>query len=38
MNPLQRLYKTKLALSPTIATVVGAALLVLARWVETHHA
>src|SRR5690242_9837927 len=38
MNPLQRLYKTKLALCATIATVIGVALLVLARWVDTHQA
>jgi hypothetical protein len=34
MNPLQRLYKTKLALLATVSTVAGLALLLLARWAE----
>lgn len=33
MNPLERLYKTKLALFATLLTCVGLALLFMARWV-----
>ncbi|MHA6760041.1 hypothetical protein [Streptacidiphilus sp. PAMC 29251] len=36
LSPLQRLYKTKLALLATISTVVGVALLVLAHWTSRH--
>ena len=34
MNPLQRLYRTKLALLATICTALGGALLFLARWAD----
>lgn len=34
MNPLQRLYQTKLALLATLATVAGVALLFFAHWVD----
>lgn len=34
MNPLQRLYKTKLALLATIATVVGLVMLMLSHWLS----
>lgn len=35
-SPLQRLYRTKLALLATVATVVGIALMVLAHWAAGH--
>src|ERR1700733_4874684 len=35
MNPLQRLYKTKLALLATVSTVVGVALLMLSHWLSS---
>ena len=35
-SPLQRLYRTKLILLATVATVAGIALLVLAHWADTH--
>lgn len=35
MSPLQRLYKTKLALLATISTVVGIALLMLSHWLSS---
>src|SRR5712691_6585940 len=34
-NALHRLYKTKLALLATISTVLGLALLILSRWLES---
>lgn len=34
-SPLQRLYRTKLVLLATVATVVGITLLVLAHWADT---
>jgi hypothetical protein len=37
-SPLDRLYRTRLALLATIATVVGVALLVLAHWATNHTA
>lgn len=37
-SPLDRLYRTKLALLATIATVVGIAVLVLAHWADAHAA
>ncbi|SFF87141.1 hypothetical protein SAMN05216251_13339 [Actinacidiphila alni] len=37
-SPLDRLYRAKLALLATIATVVGVALLVLAHWADSHAA
>jgi hypothetical protein len=36
LSPLQRLYKTKLALLATISTVVGVLFLVLAHWANGH--
>ncbi|MFC1438469.1 hypothetical protein ABUW04_09400 [Streptacidiphilus sp. N1-10] len=35
-SPLQRLYRTKLALLATVSTVAGIGLLVLAHWVSGH--
>ncbi|WP_234531678.1 hypothetical protein [Streptomyces shenzhenensis] len=35
-SPLQRLYRTKLALLATVATVVGIAFMVLAHWAAGH--
>jgi hypothetical protein len=37
-SPLQRLYKTKLALLATISTVAGFALLALSHWISSHPA